>query len=184
MSEFNVKIVRNAIWYWYSPFIGKIFKVKRFTDNVLLVTEGPYKNYKIYSGDFELVEEEKQISTEFNLHTMPWYIRVNNKAECEAAQLWLFEQGIDWFDNKKLLRRVDTKFLTNVSCDKNVARLLWSDSEPPKGVEEIILTFKTVIASVEFPIVNSVVTEQQKQIKALEETIQKAAEQIALLKKS
>lgn len=127
---------------------------------------------------FDLVEEK------FDVTKHPWYIRVNSPEESKAAQDWLFSQGCSWGVGEKEYRHTGEKSITN---DNGGARLFWGsqasvESKQEKGVPEIKLTFKTqiVVDKVVLPVVES---PQQKQIRELEETIQKATQQIEQLKK-
>lgn len=131
---------------------------------------------------FELVKENK-MEQKFDMKTMPWYIRINNKQEFECTQKWL----LDNYDNK--LHKdysTDIYAITNIDIEGNLANgyysVLWA-SRPEgihKSAKEIKLSFKTNVDSVEYP---EVETGAQKKVKELEQTILNAQQQLAELKK-
>ncbi|ATN92846.1 hypothetical protein QGX11_gp083 [Pseudomonas phage PPSC2] len=126
----------------------------------------------------------------FNLKTSKWHILVGSAEENQAAQEWLLSQGITWCNGN---RKVDegckqSKVLSNYFSDgrevnKNGFMYSYSGFDNYQHNEEfeLKLSYKTTISvdKVVYPTVDS---PQQKQIKALEETIAQAAAQIQKLK--
>lgn len=121
----------------------------------------------------------------FDLKTDKWFIRVANEAQANAAQEWAFEQGFAWSGNKLL--RIDFETWDddgskaighghNGGAGLGQAGTGYWES---RGHHELKVDFKLRIVNVVLPEVES---PQQKQIKALEETIATAAAQIQKLK--
>lgn len=142
------------------------------------VKEQPNDSVWIQGSQFKLAEEEtKQM---FNIKTDPWFIRVNSEQEFEIIQDWLQE---NYGCCLPLFYSVEFEYLTNTLWTGQVedAFVMYGQGDPLGTVsrKEIKLTFKTIVNSVEYPEVNS---PQQIQIAALQETIEKAAMQIKLLK--
>ena len=119
----------------------------------------------------------------FNLKTCKWHINLNSAEESLAAQEWLISQGATWCngDSSVYTDVVQSKCLTNYHVnDKLNSEGIMHCSYPyddPKY--ELKLKFKISVDTVTYPIVES---EQQKQIKALEATIQMAQDQIQKIK--
>lgn len=135
----------------------------------------------MYLGAFEIVEEEdKPESLPFDLKTQPWYILVNNEQENKLALEWLFEQGMEWFFGKKV-QWYNCKYLTNTrSYNVGVGPHIMHGSDMPVGYE-IKLTHK-VVTDVQWPTI-PVESEKDKAIRELQETIEKAKQQIDELMK-
>lgn len=119
----------------------------------------------------------------FNLKTCKWHINVNSAEEILAAQEWLISQGVTWCNGDSSVDTsvVQSKCLTNYHVNdklNHVGFMHCSYSyDDPKY--ELKLKFKILVDKVIYPIVES---EQQKQIKALEATIQMAQDQIQKIK--
>lgn len=155
---------------------GNTYTVKNCDADNVIVDEIPNESWS--------PQYFKPAENQFSVTRDAWYIRVNSPEESKAAQDWLFSQGCSWGVGEKEYRHTGEKSLTN---DNGGARLFWGsqasvESKQEKGVPEIKLTFKTqtVVDKVVLPVVES---PQQKQIRELEETIQKATQQIEQLKK-
>lgn len=126
----------------------------------------------------------------FNLKTSKWHILVGSAEENQVAQEWLLSQGITWCNGKC---KVDegckqSKVLSNYFSDggevnKNGFMHSSSGFDNYRYNEEfeLKLSYKATISvdKIVYPTVDS---PQQKQIKALEETIAQAAAQIQKLK--
>lgn len=186
MSKFKigdkVKCVKPSIYMNLDD--GEIYEVLNVSKTTIQV------NKKIDSDDwicdyrFILQEDKEEMKSEsFNLKTNPWFIRVNNKEEFEAVGKWIKEKtgySLRTFYFKEVVH------LTNTDDDGAVLeRLMYVHSSSIKdrkniNCHEIKLTFKTVVDSVEYPVLES---EQQKKIRELKETIEKASAQIAEIEK-
>lgn len=150
--------------------------------DLLGFTEDGHVRGEWYAYHFEIVKEKEEM--QFDMKKSPWFIRVNNKEEFEAAKEWVDSQGIVWTDWVK-----DKGFNSEIGglCSNlhNLDNYYWlsheetESSESLYGREEIKITFKTIIDSVEYPTIE---TEQDKKIKELQETIEKAQQQITELK--
>lgn len=126
-------------------------------------------------------------STTSYLKGKPWFIAVNGKEHSRIAQEWLFEQGLQWAHYGKVVSFTDQAVLTNVDAGGIVRDyIIYSDSITRKieqGAHEVKVLgrISMVLEKVELPVVES---PQEKQIRELEETIQKAQKQIDALKQS
>ena len=130
--------------------------------------------YWWYPNRFKFVEEKPQ----FDLKKNPWFIRTGTKEKSEAAQKWLFEQGMSWSGARgNVILNFGEDYLVNVSGNGYVGKyVMWcSDSSPHASAKEIVLEFETVVKSVTYPVVE---TAQDKKIKELKETIDKAQQQL------
>lgn len=125
-----------------------------------------------------------------NLKKDRWFIRVNSVEESIATQEWLFEQGITWCDGldqpvKKNEVRVLTNYWQDSSQEINLAGFMFSQALYDNGYRnsesEIKLKFKQKlsVSDVIYPTKDS---PQQAKIRELEETINKAQQQIKQLK--
>ena len=119
-----------------------------------------------------------------------WFIRINSVEESIAAQQWLFEQGITWSDGsghplKEKEVRVLTNYWDNSSQEINLAGFMFSEElycdKHWNSKYEIKLIFKQKL-SVSDVIYPTKESPQQAKIRELEETINKAQEQIKQLK--
>ena len=155
--------------YWYASRIGEVFTLVEYdkSNNDWLVEE----------ADAYLSVDDIELVSQFDLKKNPWFIRTGTKEKSAAAQNWLFEQGINWWNNDSVAYIRDEQVLSNVNCEGNIESFfMWCiDGEPHKSAKEIILEFETVVKSVTYPIVE---TEQDKKIKELQQTIEKAKQQI------
>lgn len=132
-----------------------------------------------FPRDFKLYKEKPV--KQFDMRTQPWFIRVNNEQEFNLVQEWLEENFgtvpyFGWYPQ--------TKGLTNTNVDGKMYSdyVMWfcDDKNLNQNANEIKVNFKTIIDSVEWPVVES---EKDKKIRELEETIKKAQEQIKELQK-
>lgn len=124
-------------------------------------------------------DKENKMTKKFDMKTMPWFIRANEH-NFAAVQSWLVE------NYGKLLpfSAFTVNVLTNMNSQGVVEdRVMWSNNAEcclKHNCFEIKLTFKTVVESVEWP---NVISEEDKKIEQLEESIRKAQEQLEELKK-
>ncbi|MNF29693.1 hypothetical protein D3C85_851520 [compost metagenome] len=118
--------------------------------------------------NFELAEPQ------FDMKTSPWEIRVNTTEEFASTQRWLeanFGTGLPGLMPKLPF------MLTNTTTTGDIMnRVMWGDISSKFSRREIKLQFETTIKSVTYP---EVETEQQRKIRELQETIEKAQKQIA-----
>lgn len=130
-----------------------------------------------YSSRFQLYSNEKQ----FDLKKNPWFIRTGTKEKSEAVQKWLFEQGVEWYTGKGIKMSCEG-YLTNTYVDGGISSyiLYGDDSNPSAYAQEIIIEFETTVKSVTYPSIEteSAKKEQDKKIKELKETIDKAQQQL------
>lgn len=116
-----------------------------------------------------------------------WFIRVNSAEESIATQEWLLEQDITWWDGVDCSVEHDlTKVLTNYWADNRINRRGFMFSSKlsrfiaePQCEIKLIFKPKLSVSDVIYPTKES---PQQAKIRELEETINKAQEQIKLLK--
>ena len=131
---------------------------------------------KYYTSKFSLVKEKNM----FDMKKDKWFIRTPTPEISEVVQLWLFEQGFKWqhFKDTKI-HCTESKFLKLSPFEDDT--FCHTDSIDPKydKSKEIKLTFKTSVASVEYPVVE---TEAGKELKALEQKIQELTEQASKLR--
>lgn len=126
-----------------------------------------------YPNDFKLYKEEPV--NQFDMKIQPWFIRVNNEQEFNLVQEWLKENfgtccNFKWYPLMKGLSNTknEGKIFNN--------RVMWCDDKSlNQNSYEIKLNFKTIIDSVEWPVVES---EKDRKIRELKETIEAAAKQI------
>ena len=168
----KVKVVSSVLkTYWYSDKIGEVFTLYNYIPGFGWNVVGDSCSY-LKECDVELVKEKEEM--QFDMKKNPWFIRVNNKEEFEAAKEWVKSQGIkfkfseDWYDQ-----------IIAVESDGFALCIRTEAGEKILNKNEIKLTFKTVIDSVEYPTIES---EQDKKIKELQETIETAKRQIEELK--
>lgn len=112
----------------------------------------------------------------FDMKKDKWFIRTPTPEISETVQLWLFEQGIGWQYpvGEKVVHHTNAKILMNSSCEKSCFCLAdYIDEKYDGQRKEIALTFKTIVDSVTYPEPEVIETESQKQMKVLEEQIQK-----------
>lgn len=149
-------------------------------NNLYNLCDGQEGAYLDLDSVTKVVKEEKGMKSEaFNLKTNPWFIRVANEQEYNAARDWVKENFGDYLD---IGYSSDKKGLSNTKdCGETCTRAMWMGEESFNETKrhEIKLIFKTTVDSVTFP---EVKTEQQKQIEELEATIVQAQTQIAQLK--
>lgn len=125
---------------------------------------------------FELLKENNM----FDLKKDKWFIRTPTPEISKAVQQWLFEQDFTWEADGTKIQYTNQRFLTNTQYP-NIARdyIMHSSNADnyaeKNGVKEIKLTLKTVVDSVEYPVIE---TEQEIKIRELKETIEKAQKQI------
>lgn len=171
---------------WYSTKLGETFVIDGFGHN-------QYGGYcmghdfrdGIYECDIELVKEgkeEMQFDMKgFDLKTTPWFIRVANEQEFNAARDWVESLGFKFEYGNKYERgivAISNYLNSRGEVEPIIHRNRVEDDQ--SEYHEIKLNFKTVIDSITFP---EVKTEQQKQIEELEKTILLAQQQIETLKK-
>lgn len=123
----------------------------------------------------------------FDMSKHKWFIAAADLEEVFAVQEWLLSKGYSWSHLPACTVRTDIndwEFPYAIGmghfsgdCLGQASVGYWQNA----GHHEVKVTFKKIVADCEYPVVES---EQEKQIKALEETIQKAQEQIQNLKKS
>lgn len=155
--------------YWYADHIGEVFTLGAYCEDDDDWELEEYNGY-VDTRDIELVSQ-------FDLKKNPWFIHTGTKEKSEAAQKWLFEQGINWWNNDSRVEKMENYILTNV-CAEGVIQdyfMYQASTLPNPSTKEIILEFETVVKSVTYPIVE---TEQDKKIKELKETIDKAQQQL------
>lgn len=172
----RVKLVKELLGYE----AGSEFNVVHICRNesvwidleVHEVSHKEMNNY--YAKYFDLVEEKKM----FDLKKEKWFIHTPTPEISEAVQLWLFEQGLQWRLGGQDVRHTNKSAIGGMQSVGNIG---FADPEfyAKEGCQEIKFTFKAVVDSVEYPVVES---EQQKRIRELEETIATAQRQIAELK--
>ena len=120
----------------------------------------------------------------FDFKTDKWFIRVENEQQAVAAQEWAFEQGFGWSGRKTLREDFRSWDMPRaIGCGHGGAGYM--GQAPAQywfvhGHKEIKMSFKVVVDEVVLPVVES---QQQKQIRELEETIARATQQIQELKK-
>lgn len=146
--------------------ISQVIGLVHDGDLELLDFEGTHAayNFKLY--------EEKQM---FDMKKDKWFIRTPNPEISEAVQLWLFEQGLQWC-GASYTNVAHTNSLVLMWTENN--KFVWCD-ELDSDYKEIKLTFKTSVASVEYPIIES---QAEKELKALEQKIQELTEQASKLR--
>ena len=126
----------------------------------------------------------------FDLKTQPWHIFVNSPEECQAAQEWLFSQGLTWCNGDVEVSNLYARTLSNyfvIFGERNftldirgfVYDVHKNDYEDSSKELKLEFANKFVVNSYKTPVIETV---QQKQIRELEETIAKAQEQIQSLK--
>lgn len=116
-----------------------------------------------------------------------WFIRVNSVEESIAAQEWLFEQGITCWDGVDCsVEHNLPKVLTNYWADNLINRRGFMFSSKlarfiaePQCEIKLIFKQKLSVSDVIYPTKES---PQQAKIRELEETINKAKEQLRQLK--
>lgn len=147
--------------------------------------EGAYLDIKFVK---KIVQEKEMKSGAFNLKTNPWFIRVNSKEEFEAAKEWVKSQTGDTY-NFFTDYYSDTAGFSNYYNGKLLGRIAWYNNSHveealKESVNEIKLTFKTVIDSVEYPVVKELrsPSERDLKIEELEQSIKEAQERLNELK--
>lgn len=187
MSKFKkgdkIKVVSSERKsYWYSDKIGQEFillGVDKSHGPFILENENLGRSF-FAESDIKLVQEKEMFDTNFDMKSQPWFIRVNNMKEWSTVQKWLednFGSAVDCsYEN-------NIKLVTNTDSSGEIWDTpMWgSDVETKKKqAQEIKIHFKTVIDSVQYP---QVETEQDKKIRELRETIEKAQKQIEDIQK-
>lgn len=134
-----------------------------------------------YPEYFEPVKDEKESTAKW-LKENRWFIRTGTKERSELVQEWLFEHGYVWFVQGSVPSYLESKYLCNVCIDGSIIGDILQTSNSQhihKDAQEIILEFQTTIKSVKLPAVE---TEQEKEIRELQETIDKASARIKAIK--
>lgn len=148
---------------------GKVYKITGVSGVDVKVNKEVDKDDWCLGRRFELVQQ-------FDLKKNPWFIRTGTKEKSEAAQKWLFEQGVEWSLDSKTIRDYSEEYLTNTYTNGLLSdHLAHGIFGAHKSAKEIILEFETTVKSVTHP---SIETEQDKKIKELKETIDKAQQQL------
>lgn len=189
----KVKLVNNQAG-WFHFVIGDLATVVASAEG-LSAAEMSEKGLVELSDvieeayDWEIVEEEAK---SFDLKTQPWYILVNNTRESEAAEDWLKSQGIVFQFPTQFFH--DFRLFTNISEGSIVKPYIMADRDQEKPhpylkriqieASEIKLQFetKTSVTDVQWPTI-PVESAKDKAIRELQDTIEKAKQQIAELKK-
>lgn len=125
---------------------------------------------------FEIVQEKEM----FDMKTNPWFIRVNNKEEYDAASEWLNENFGNYYADTGYIGYIVG--LSNTDDRGEIhPRVMWMGEDSLGATEryEVKLNFKTVIDSVEYPVVKS---ERDLKIEELEQSIKEAQERLNELK--
>lgn len=121
---------------------------------------------------------------QFDMKTQPWFIKLNNALEFEAVNKWIKENTgreliMSYFNGMIAISNTDDDGDVwggpMYVEDNNESKLARSNIT----CHEIKVNFKTVVDSVEFPVVES---EQEKKIRELQETIEVAKRQIEELR--
>lgn len=131
---------------------------------------------------FALYVDKEKESTAKWLKENSWYIETGSPEKSELVQEWLFEHGYVWFIKGSVPSYLESKYLCNVCIDGSIIGDILQTSNSQhihKDAQEIILEFQTTIKSVKLPAVE---TEQEKKIRELQETIDKASAQIKAIK--
>ena len=170
--------------YWYANKIGQEFTLNEYNASFGWSIKEDYRAH-LKECDIVHVQEKEEMQFDgktFNLKTQPWFIRVNNEEEFEAVNKWVkenaeYELFTPYFDGMVAISNTDDEgdVWVRLMYVKDGSRIVRSNIT----CHEIKVNFKTVIDSVEFPIVES---EQQKKIRELQETIETAKRQIEELK--
>ena len=133
-------------------------------------------------GAYMSLEDVKPLKEKemFFLKTNPWYIRVTNEAEYNAANDWLEENF-----GRKVTVCYGGDYVVGLTNTNDIGDIhniiMWMDESSIDSTprHEIKLTFKTVVDSVEYPAVKSTEEiEREKKIKELKETIALAQKQL------
>lgn len=128
---------------------------------------------------FKLHEENNM----FDMKKDKWFIRTPTPEISEAVQLWLFEQGFTWYSFSRRANEIyhtDRKILSkSEGTGREFGFSNICDDFYLHDAKEIKLTFKTSVASVEYPVVE---TEAEKELKVLEQKIQELTEQASKLR--
>jgi len=181
MSKFKVGDKVKLLYDYSSWNKGDIFLVNKETSSHSWIYSRNDENYVelCYWTDetmFELVKEEKEV------FDYAWLIKVNSEAEFECAKQWIEENiGMKFIGPFKYKEHM--KGITNAYDDGAISKhILWVSEETTSKVKhkEIKLNFKTIVDSVEYPVVE---TEVHKKLKELEATAKQIQEQIQELKK-
>ena len=164
----KVRIISSERYtYWYADRIGEVFT---------LICCDPFDScWRVKESDGWVDHSDIELVSEFDLKKNPWFIRTGTKEKSEATQKWLFEQGLTWNDGSKCLYNYGEIIIETTEN----SRFVKGDYPEPES-QEIILEFETVVKSVTYPSIEteSVKTEQDKKIKELKETIDKAQQQL------
>lgn len=141
-----------------------------------------FGKYPLTVQDIEELIKEKEEMKEFNLKTMPWWIKVENEEQSKAVQEWLFEQGMSWDSGDKELCPAAFKYLTNYCDEVDDSGFMYFNYllEQYTPDKEIKLSFSLKVQNVEFPLIK---TEQEIQLEKLKEQIEELNKQASMLEK-
>lgn len=129
--------------------------------------------FELVSGNEPAQQENKM---KFDMKENGWYIRYNNEEEFNLVQEWLQEN----YGKKMPCHYVGySKYLTNVDDRGEICNRVMHGCMYNKGAKEIVLNFKTVVDSVEWP---EVETEAQKELAKLQKQIEELQNQANILK--
>lgn len=177
-------VVLVTDWGFTKSQIIKLYEDDGSNSPLFIDNNTDYNNADGKEGAYLSLTKVKKVVKEkkvFDLKTNPWFIRVNNKEEFEAAISWAEEKGLKW---DKIHREYNKSIKAIGTClsfpeVQVIYYLLNNDNFCQGAREEIKITFKTIIESVEYP---EIETEQDKKIRELQETIEIAKRQIEELK--
>jgi hypothetical protein len=158
---------------------GTLSQIKTNDEKFFLNTEEP--EYTYTNGKFVPVCDEQPETKPFDLKTQPWYILVNSEKENKLALEWLFEQGMDWNWQKGQILWYGQHYLTNSDAHGNCCKYIMHGRGALPKAYEIKLTHK-IVTDVQWPTI-PVESEKDKAIRELQETIEKAKQQIDELMK-
>lgn len=186
MSKFKkgdkIKVVSSKRkFYWYSDKIGQEFILDGVDTLGPFIIDFDDNSCHFDESDIKLLQEKEMFDTNFDMKSQPWFIRVTNEQEYNAARKWLFENFGHYLDTGYASYMVG---LSNTDdCGEICSYVMWMAEHALKTTEhyEIELSYKTVVDSVQYP---QVETEQQKKVRELQETIEKAQKQIEDIQKS
>lgn len=178
----KVKVIKaNLGSYWYADNIGKVYDVEEVQLNNHLNLE-----YKVIGSelggtkyfdkdDVEMVQE----NSVFNMSKNNWFIYTPTRDSSKITQEWLFSQGFVWQHHKdKTVRYTDSLYLKlspftdSAFCHTDSIDLKYDSAK------EIKLNIKTIVASVDYP---EIETPEQKQLQEVMDKISDLQKQAEIL---
>lgn len=183
----KIKLIKSAREsYWYSNLIGQIFEVKECAEmkfSYKLVSKDSTSKY-FDKDDVQVLQD----TTMFDLTKERWFISTPTIEIYQAVVDWLAGKGLSlhkMINKNEPVNEYGTEACLCGDFDQLTNGIIYGSLDwfqSNTDYKEIKISFKTAVDLVKYPKHKTAETESSKQMKALEDQIQKLIEQKDALK--